>query len=119
MTLESLKDLVRKTKAEFDEFNSVYELDDDLFGTFIERYDNCRPIACEFHGEKEIPRIVPELNVIRLIERGIDEHGFTQKYLQALDTEGADMENATPPERCLAAVKLLLVDELPADGEET
>jgi hypothetical protein len=84
MTVESLKDLLRKTKSEFDEFNSVHEFDGDLFGIFIEGYDKCRPVACEMHGEKTIPRMVSDLNVVRQIERGMDENGLTLKCVQAL-----------------------------------
>ncbi len=118
MTLDSLKDLVRRIYTEFRQYNSVYEFDGDLFGTFIEGHDKCRPVACEIHGEKEIAR-VDGLNVIRQIEQGIDDNQLAHKYANALDSEGTDREYATPIQRSFAAMKILLPEEIVPEGDET
>jgi hypothetical protein len=35
--------LVRQTKSSFDDYESVYELDGEIYGSYLEGYDKCRP----------------------------------------------------------------------------
>jgi len=104
MGLEELKDLVNKIKSSLDDCATVYESEEgDLYGSNIERYDDCCPTAHEIDEERLLLRSVDKKSVIHQIEEGIRKHGLVAEYVKTLDREGTTMKDATLQQRCRAA----------------
>lgn len=111
MSLDTLKQLVSKLKPSFDDCESVYEVDGNLYGSYIERYDDCQPIFHSLDGERVISQSVNGKNVTHQIEEEIRDNGLAAKYAKALDWEGTDLNSGTPQQHCRAAYTILFEDQ--------